>query len=657
MSKSVNVDFVTRQIEVDTDGKEHFISAAMAAKDAEQSMLSAQNAANVSLAASKYIKGQGYTTPETFCEKDSDGNIIEPSSWNEHILSAIGTGLNVVLSPRTYNIDGDLIITLNNQWVKCLNGKATLFSLTGAKRDAGTNPAESKGCLVIKGQHFDLENIVVDGNTIWAERPIRYANMDTGFAAWESFRNLCVPVVKFIDATFFKCVGLEARYGECGFLISNSSNYVFENCISEYTYGDGFMNTYKSHHGIFSNCVANYAGDDSFTAFAAYISGEVDDLRPHNIELYNCKADSCAGAIVCFAGAYNCVARDCSAKNCRMNILRATSFSHSQAGANYDVAHDIIFDNIDIECVDNMIAPWDLEYNNIQVITVPLVGSYDDVSKERTYNITFNNINIYKQKTSYDIMAVIHHTQDGIFNNVKLNGMSLRATRNENISFYNLGYDGTDGLLLQNSNNVTINNSVVKNANNFKKPDTVENHDYCIGIDRTYNITLNNNYYSCDNATNPAHDIYVYTQQDELVDNKITIDTVNVYAQRNVPYHFNYNGVLKGDAQFNIWEDGQLYLDVNNKLAMLLNGKGSAISKRQTFTFSIPATTAEGKNTIQVDISSLGLTQNPIGLTVRVNSDNIIASVGRASTSNIYVNTLNTAATSNATTAYLDVIY
>lgn len=46
MSKQVNVDFVTRQIEVDTDGKEHFISAAMAAKDAEQSMVSAQNAAN-----------------------------------------------------------------------------------------------------------------------------------------------------------------------------------------------------------------------------------------------------------------------------------------------------------------------------------------------------------------------------------------------------------------------------------------------------------------------------------------------------------------------------------------------------------------------------------------------------------------------------------
>ena len=41
MSKQVNVDFVTRQIEVDTDGKEHFISAAMAAKDAEASMLNA----------------------------------------------------------------------------------------------------------------------------------------------------------------------------------------------------------------------------------------------------------------------------------------------------------------------------------------------------------------------------------------------------------------------------------------------------------------------------------------------------------------------------------------------------------------------------------------------------------------------------------------
>ena len=59
MSKSVNVDFVTRQIEVDTDGKEHFISAAMAAKDAEQSMLNAQNAAKEV----KEIYGDGNFTP------------------------------------------------------------------------------------------------------------------------------------------------------------------------------------------------------------------------------------------------------------------------------------------------------------------------------------------------------------------------------------------------------------------------------------------------------------------------------------------------------------------------------------------------------------------------------------------------------------------
>lgn len=82
MSKSVNVDFVTRQIEVDTDGKEHFISAAMAAKDAEQSMLNAQNAATSvkkykalwfdsvaamkaepSLTAGAYVCTAGYYTP------------------------------------------------------------------------------------------------------------------------------------------------------------------------------------------------------------------------------------------------------------------------------------------------------------------------------------------------------------------------------------------------------------------------------------------------------------------------------------------------------------------------------------------------------------------------------------------------------------------
>ena len=57
MSKSVNVDFVTRQIEVDTDGKEYYVSAAVAAKDAEQSMLSAQNAANAAEAvAPEYAK-------------------------------------------------------------------------------------------------------------------------------------------------------------------------------------------------------------------------------------------------------------------------------------------------------------------------------------------------------------------------------------------------------------------------------------------------------------------------------------------------------------------------------------------------------------------------------------------------------------------------
>ena len=59
MSKQVNVDFVTRQIEVDTDGKEYYVSAAVAAKDAEQSMLNAQNAANEV----KEIYGDGNFTP------------------------------------------------------------------------------------------------------------------------------------------------------------------------------------------------------------------------------------------------------------------------------------------------------------------------------------------------------------------------------------------------------------------------------------------------------------------------------------------------------------------------------------------------------------------------------------------------------------------
>lgn len=49
MSKTVNVDFVTRQLEVETDGKEHFISAALAAKNANADAQTAKKAAEDAL--------------------------------------------------------------------------------------------------------------------------------------------------------------------------------------------------------------------------------------------------------------------------------------------------------------------------------------------------------------------------------------------------------------------------------------------------------------------------------------------------------------------------------------------------------------------------------------------------------------------------------
>lgn len=143
MSKSVNVDFVTRQIEVDTDGKEHFISTAMAAKDAEQSMLNAQNAANAAsqiaeraeiIASALADVGWVSCTQLGLTSNDDNGNNLAI------LASAINNGMKILVddmyyikSGTTQTINKDIVIkgiNPNCGFKYALNTPAFLFSFT-----------------------------------------------------------------------------------------------------------------------------------------------------------------------------------------------------------------------------------------------------------------------------------------------------------------------------------------------------------------------------------------------------------------------------------------------------------------------------------------------------------------------------------------------
>lgn len=149
MSKSVNVDFVTRQIEVDTDGKEHFISAAMAAKDAEQSMLNAQNAANTAQYYSSIVEGNiSYVTPEMFGAL-GNGVYDDAIAINKALEYGSTNNMKVMLESHTYYIKSPIILNTQNELV----GASRINSVLRLADGANCNIIESynfRNCLTNK---------------------------------------------------------------------------------------------------------------------------------------------------------------------------------------------------------------------------------------------------------------------------------------------------------------------------------------------------------------------------------------------------------------------------------------------------------------------------------------------------------------------------
>lgn len=188
MSKQVNVDFVTRQIEVDTDGKEHFISAAMAAKDAEQSMLSAQNAANkaenmvatlpdnwqdtVDYAELAKLKTDGFITPEMFGAK-GDG-ATDDSQAMQLALDALHNKQAKILDleGKTYLINKPLHadsmyrciikngMLVSNDFELSNNENENFILRTTVVENELQNPSSGGYCF----EDNRLENITIDCN-------------------------------------------------------------------------------------------------------------------------------------------------------------------------------------------------------------------------------------------------------------------------------------------------------------------------------------------------------------------------------------------------------------------------------------------------------------------------------------------------------------
>lgn len=223
MSKSVNVDFVTRQIEVDTDGKEHFISAAMAAKDAEQSMLNAQNAANHAEAQADSVKKYKALWFKSVAAMKAEPSLTTGAYVNTagYYAPNDGGGASYLIRAKAASDtdDGSRIHALQNGLVAELiieNGAVNVKQF-GAVGDGVTDDADA----IQRAIDSRYTTYIPVGNYLLS-KPILVRNVFVGYSEEKAQKGKCIRAsvgTKFIAQGDFSCI-----------IVQGFSNYV-ENLI------------------------------------------------------------------------------------------------------------------------------------------------------------------------------------------------------------------------------------------------------------------------------------------------------------------------------------------------------------------------------------------------------------------------------------------
>lgn len=360
MSKSVNVDFVTRQIEVDTDGKEHFISAAMAAKDAEQSMLSAQNAADEAVVIKdrvEYLASGNfpYVTPQQF---GAIGDGIADDT--EAIQRAFNSGYNVIIPVGKYNISSALFISNSSinivgvggiiqatipirdcviNLVNCTN--TTLANLTimgnGLADDQASGysyhaikvincrniilehnrivNSSAGGIYLFDTQYAEITNNYFDGNKRLADISVGYAQSTNGLRNILVSNNTCISENNYgimcqgwgETITITKNIVKNKKgYGICVYLMETSAEQVWDKVIINENHLENI--SYNADSGIYDGMgiylqtVNNVVVSNNILKNILLNRPDVSDpnrtLNPSAIAISSCNKVACVNNII-----------------------------------------------------------------------------------------------------------------------------------------------------------------------------------------------------------------------------------------------------------------------------------------------------------------------------------------------------------------------
>lgn len=502
------------------------------------------------------------------------------------IQKAINTKYNVVLLPETYGINGNMIIELNNQTLKCVNGKAKFLSLVSATKtqNAGTTSITKKAVVVIcDSNNFAIENIDIDGQGTWIERPRKYTDEPAPFDTYNDYRKRTVQVLQFLNCTNFNVVNVSAKLGLNGFLFSNCQHYVCDSCKSTYTLADGFYNTYKSAFGIIKNCYVAYNGDDSFSINHDFISGtEGIDIRPHDIVIDHCKAEHSMGALSCMHGSYNTKIKDSVGYDIKQSIIRFGGHAHNKTEEQRAIGHNQTCENCYIETSDTVheiTSTLKGQYNT----DIGIVGSVDSGKDNGPYNISLKNTTIKRSNATEKRYLNFNYGKDVLIDNCYIDGFDV-SIASDNTVISNCNLNQTDAGILRLANNVTIINNHITNNNVFRHYYNKTNEIAGFVSDRAYGVVFkNNNVVFNNNTTELLIDMEIYkatNNNDSLTDiySPFKVDSEKVMALgENHKYDIIYDGVINldlSDTNYNFkwFKTGQLIFDKSDSTLKIVKG-------------------------------------------------------------------------------------
>lgn len=419
--------------------------------------------------AERIIEKFEYVTPEMF---GAIGDGINDDT--QAIISAINSEYDVKFTDnKIYGIqNADTLFSIHNKKLFADNSATIKFLKDGSS--TGLSSPSFHSLVNIKGNDFELKNLIFDCNNDWVQRPLKESGEE-----WTNYLNkrnstICCTIIS--DASNFKLENCIFTKGVASVKVQNSHNFIINNCEFNYTLADSLYVTDSSYKGTITNCYAHHNGDDTYCANVD--SGGIEP--PHQIEFINCSGDNLYGSLCEVFGG-----NDIKFLNCTGSCLRASGLriERVDTATYYEKnCENVTFENCNINCASGGTIAQDYNTNKKQI---------NAIIKNSTIN-------------GGDIQFV--NVSGVILDNVILNNCTLYIIRSKYTKIINSVLNLEHNLNIENSANITISNSTIHNL--CTKDDrihanigtTENNRRRCINVMYGSLIAINNVYQWSDNS-------------------------------------------------------------------------------------------------------------------------------------------------------------